>query len=243
MIRNPVILLILSLSILFSLSANAESCISDCQCPPEQICELKEGKTSCVPAFCTEDFRPVCGFDGKTYSNACKAQINRVNIAHTGPCADDTCGGIEGKPCSEGEFCDPEPGQCGWMDSQGQCKTPPSSADECPEINKPVCGCDGVTYPNDCSRLAAMIPLDYAGPCRKEHTECRSNQDCAENQYCEQPCNSSGFCRVRPDFCIQSWDPVCGCDGKTYSNRCHAAAAGQSVRCDEACSLCSEASP
>jgi hypothetical protein len=32
-----------------------------------------------------------------------------------------------------------------------------------------------------------------------------------------------------PDACIALWDPVCGCDGVTYSNLCYAAAAGVNV--------------
>jgi imidazolonepropionase-like amidohydrolase len=67
---------------------------------------------------------------------------------------------------------------------------------------------------------------------------CADNGDCAESEYCafaEGECGGPGSCELRPEVCLQIFDPVCGCDGETYSNACTAASKGQSLSSREAC--------
>lgn len=40
-----------------------------------------------IPEMCTMDYNPVCGCDGKTYSNECVANSNGVSAATAGECA------------------------------------------------------------------------------------------------------------------------------------------------------------
>ncbi len=64
---------------------------------------------------------------------------------------------------------------------------------------------------------------------------CFSNGDCTPlgTTYCSWAtgcgAGGAGVCKVRPGICTSLYAPVCGCDNKTYSNACVAAAAGQSV--------------
>ncbi len=70
----------------------------------------------------------------------------------------------------------------------------------------------------------------------------RGGIQCKAGEYCSFPlaaqCGAAdgpGACAPRPDACIEIFKPVCGCDGRTYSNSCMAANAGVSVARDGSC--------
>lgn len=233
-----------------------------CHYGPDAECGETGAKGACfpVPTTCTKDYSPVCGCDGRTYLNICVAHSHGVSPRQAGPCPTSetgpppgmgTCGpGGATEDCANGYFCKYDEAQyCGEIAGPGQCAPQPTV---CTKEWAPVCGCDGRNYSNDCVAHSHGVSIRHRGLCQQEGQAtvggvgaacgAEGHPACATGLFCRYPseakCGASGMpgqCQPRPQACTAQYDPVCGCDGKTYSNACSAHAAGVSVKQDGAC--------
>ncbi|HLO55056.1 MAG TPA: Kazal-type serine protease inhibitor domain-containing protein [Saprospiraceae bacterium] len=173
------------LLVFLSLAAKqSNASIDDC------IDEAK--RNSKVKVACSAPIDPVCGCDGVTYDNVCRSENAGVRRFTKGPCTVKTGTGVTA------------PDDC---ISQVRVACPPSVAN----VFAPVCGCDGVTYKNECIALNSVTKF-VKGECGKKGNDPTPDDDCKG--------------KAVKKTCTSLFEPVCGCDGQTYANACTAEAAG-----------------
>lgn len=196
--------------------SGAGSCRSNADCPGRACLNIMTcgGTGTCGgPTPCAAIVDPVCGCDGRTYSNQCVANNAGVGIRSRGACPSADAGADASADASPGTCrtnadCSGRDACRGIMTcgGTGTCMAP----SVCPLVFIPVCGCDGRTYGNTCELSNAGIGLRSLGACPDAGASCRVNPgccatdgDCRGSDYCApiDSCSSgvaTGVCKSRP---------------------------------------------
>lgn len=189
-----------------------------CIRPESALCGEADapGRCQVPPQVCTREYNPVCGCDGQTYGTECMAHAAGVSVRRRGECdaapapagggVGATCGTRGAAPCGDGLFClHPVSAACGETDRPGTCQP---RTQRCTRDYRPVCGCDGTTYPNECTAHAAGVSVRSAGACSAEPPP--GAQACVRSgcggELCTEPGNDMAtICVARPEHaCYRS---------------------------------------
>ena len=162
------------------------------QCRGEGICRQQPAVADCPFVY-----DPVCGCDGGTYGNPCRAAVAGTNVANHGPCPPSPICEFN-TDCPDTSYCAKPNGDC---DGPGLCVPRPV---EIEIVYALVCGCNGRTFTNQSIAALFGVNVRHVGACP---TVCLPGT----------PCDDGNPCTLE-DTCV---DGVCvGCPTDEADTNC-----------------------
>ena len=174
---------------------------------------------------CNDSLLPVCGSNGMTYANMCRAECANVKAVKYGECGDYNYQWPGPRSCLCPFEIDTSNAVCGINNRTYESKcvakcvnTPVLGGGfcqndcNCGHYFLPVCGRDGATYDNECKLDCKGVGKLHDGICSESSVD-------------------------KCFFCEGNIKKVCGADGVTYDNECYMRCNGANKQSEGACPL------
>lgn len=195
---------------------------------PTCACAASFAADAASCAACPIELAPVCGSDGVTYPNRCRARCAGAKILYAGACTDACRGAPPGctldcahglRPVAGGGHCL----ACACADVPTGCD--PAEGEVCATLPGPI---GETTLGSACLALALGASDGVWGPCG---VRCDADRPCPDGARCAEDGFLEGRCLLAESACGcgRLVEPVCGVDGTTWDNACIARCAGVDV--------------
>jgi hypothetical protein len=179
-------------------------------CVGRGVCGPRDNCGYCFPEG--SERCSVCGCDGVTYASTQAACVAGVRTTATGFCGSPS----QDLPPADG----------------GRVKINCGLSSQCPS-GMSCCGVSGECFEDSQPWRCAEFTADGG------LLDCNTDRECAEDfavRFCfAATCGGPGRCQAVAQNCGGEVQPVCGCNGVTYTNSCWASKAGVRVATSEAC--------
>jgi len=210
----------------------AKTCPKDCKSgggTPDGTCPkgCKSWFDGCNNCSCVDGKVGACTKKGCPVKQPTKCLDTPASKCGDGKC--DKAGGETAKTCPK--------------DCKGGIGVPGSCPPDCKKWYDGCNTCDcvkgkiSVCTNNVCKKMGTPKCLDGGGGisgCTVGAKQCHANEFCKLSK--PGTCSGTGTCTVMAQICLTVYAPVCGCDSKTYSNKCKANGKGVNLHAKGVCS-------